>query len=512
MTAEHLRNSILQMAMTGKLVPQNQNDEPASVLLERIRDKKEQLFRDGKIKKEKNLSFIFRSSDNVIYEKVDNNKPVCIEDELPFEIPETWEWARVKSCCIDVFSGKSPKYSKKETEYKVIGQAANQQNGLDLSQVKYTTKDFWESMEDRYFLKENDVLLNTLGNGTLGRSGIVERIPCPLLTDGHLFVFRTEELISSSFFYYYLQYMRSEIERNANGSTNQTFLSLNKTNNWLVPIPPLSEQLRIVEKIKVLEATLNIYGSVYERVEQLNREFPICLEKSILQWAVQGKLVPQVPSEGTGEELVMQVKAEKDKLIKEGVIKRAKPLPAITDDEILFDIPESWVWVRLSDVIDVRDGTHDTPDYLPSGYPLITGKDFYTGEFDFSKTKYISKKDYEEIRQRSNVQVGDILYSMIGGNIGSMIRITEDNYFEMAIKNVALFKQYTYNNTLTDYLYFFLKSQVNNIQAIAKGGAQSFVPLKTLRSYVFPLPPLAEQKRIVNRLEELFPLIERLES
>ena len=233
------------------------------------------------------------------------------------------------------------------------------------------------------------------------------------------------------------------------------------------------------------------------------------LKNSILQLAVEGKLVPQNPADGNAEELLEQIKAEKDKLIKEGKIKKEKPLAEITDDEKPFDIPESWSWIRLSEVIDVRDGTHDTPNYVLKGFPLITGKDFYNGYFELSKTKYISKIDYELIKQRSQVDKGDILFSMIGGNIGSMILVDETNYFDMAIKNVALFKQYDYSLQMQKYLFYFLQNQVSNFQSIAKGGAQAFVPLNLIRNYAFPLPPLAEQKRIVAKIEELLPYIDR---
>jgi type I restriction enzyme S subunit len=234
------------------------------------------------------------------------------------------------------------------------------------------------------------------------------------------------------------------------------------------------------------------------------------MQKSILQYAIQGKLVEQREEEGTGEELYEQIQQEKAKLIKEGKIKKEKPLSEIMEDEVPFEIPESWKWVRMSDVIDVRDGTHDTPSYIPNGYPLITGKDFYNGYFELSKTQYVSKEDYEEIRKRSNVEIGDILFSMIGGNIGSMILISNENYFEMAIKNVALFKQYVYNMVLSKYLMYYLKNQVPRIKATANGGAQSFVPLKVLRNYLLPLPPLEEQKRIIAKIEEIMPYCQQL--
>ena len=207
MTAQDLKNSILQLAVQGKLVPQDPSDEPASELLKRIRAEKAKLIAEGKIKKEKAL-------------------PAITDEEKPFDIPDSWKWGRLGDYCLDAFSGKSPVYSKTPTQYFVVGQAANQQSGLDYSQLKYTTSDFWKSMEEKYFLLEGDVLLNTLGNGTLGRAGIIDKLDKQLLTDGHLFVFRHISGISAKYFYYFLQYKRPEIEKAANGSTNQTFLPI----------------------------------------------------------------------------------------------------------------------------------------------------------------------------------------------------------------------------------------------------------------------------------------------
>ena len=182
------------------------------------------------------------------------------------------------------------------------------------------------------------------------------------------------------------------------------------------------------------------------------------------------------------------------------------------DEEIPFEIPKGWKWVRLNSYSDVRDGTHDTPQYVVSGYPLITSKDFIGGIFDFSKTKYIDERTFIEINKRSNVQIGDILFSMIGGNIGSMILITKENYFDMAIKNVALFKQYIYNDILIKYLYLYLQSQVVSIKNTASGGAQSFVSLNMLRNYLMPIPPLNEQNRIIEKFKSLDFVIQRYEK
>ena len=243
------------------------------------------------------------------------------------------------------------------------------------------------------------------------------------------------------------------------------------------------------------------------------------LKNALLQEAVQGKLVPQISSEGNARDLLEEIRKEKlshgldfantksgkRKSKKETALAGSNPCD-ITEDEIPFEIPENWCWCRLGDVIDVRDGTHDTPAYIKSGYPLITSKDFRGDHFDFSKTKYISKQDYDLINQRSKVEVGDILFSMIGGNIGNKIIITTENYFEMAIKNVALFKNN--NNVYNVYLFYVLEYYTKAFQNYAVGGAQTFVSLNFIRNYPFPLPPLAEQKRIVVAIEKFMPLIE----
>ena len=230
------------------------------------------------------------------------------------------------------------------------------------------------------------------------------------------------------------------------------------------------------------------------------------LKNALLQEAVQGKLVPQIASEGNAKDLLEEIRKEKAKLVKEGKLKKEKPFEEIKEDEISFDIPANWCWCRLGDAMDVRDGTHDTPAYIQRGYPLITSKDFRGDHFDLSKTKYISKQDYDLINQRSKVEIGDILFSMIGGNIGNKILITTENYFEMAIKNVALFKNNT--NVYNLYLFYVLEYYTKEFQNYSVGGAQTFVSLNFIRNYPFPLPPLAEQKRIVSALEKFMPLIE----
>lgn len=487
MTAQELKNSILQLAVQGKLVPQCKEDEPASELLKRIRADKEKVE-----KKEKPL-------------------PEITEDEIPFDIPESWEWVRLGEM-VSVISGTSYKSSDVRTYGLRILRGGNIQE----SKVVFCADDVFlpeTFFDEEKSIKNGDVLIvaSTGSKTVIGKPGFVYQSNEKTQIGAFLRIVRphSQQMYDFIRVIFNSEFYRNHIRTKVQGMNINNVRSEHIT-EFLVPIPPLAEQKRIVAKIEELMPMVEEYGKAEEQLTKLNAEFPEKLRKSILQQAVQGKLTERDPADEPASELLKRIKTEKEALIKSGKIKKEKPLPEITEDEKPFDIPDTWEWVRLLEVIDVRDGTHDTPIYFPNGYPLITGKDFYNGYFDLNKTQYISKEEYEEIIKRSKVDVGDILFSMIGGNIGSMIRISEENYFDMAIKNVALFKQYVKNETLSYYLFYFLQSQIDRMRKSAKGGAQPFVPLNLLRSYPFPLPPLAEQKRIVKRVEELLALCDGL--
>ena len=254
--ANKLQKSILQEAIQGKLVKQCETDEPASKLLERIRDEKKQLVKQGKLKaKDVVDSVIFKGDDNKYYEQI-GSKCLEISDEIPFDIPESWSWCRLSQCCVRIFSGKSPSYSKTPTKHIIIGQQANQWERIEMQYAKYGTEDYAKNIDEYQYLLEGDVLLNTLGNGTLGRCGIFENISGRVLTDGHLFVFRTIEKALSRYILYYLTLNYTEINRKADGSTNQTFLNLKKVSNYLIPLPPQKEIERIVVKKEELYSKL----------------------------------------------------------------------------------------------------------------------------------------------------------------------------------------------------------------------------------------------------------------
>ena len=277
--------------------------------------------------------------------------------------------------------------------------------------------------------------------------------------------------------------------------------------NTIMPFPPLAEQKRIVAKIEELLPYIDRYEKAWSKLEKFNKRFPDDMQKSVLQMAIQGKLTDQRPEDGTGEELYHQIQEEKQRLIKEGKIKKEKPLPEITEDEIPFDIPERWKWVRMAEIIDVRDGTHDTPKYVTDGVPLVTSKNLVNGRIDIESAKLISHQDAEMINIRSAVNDNDILFAMIG-TIGNPVLVEKDR--EFAIKNMALFKPINKQLFDMNYLLLFLNKEQYDMKKKASGGVQSFVSLKFLRHYLFPLPPLSEQKRIVQKLEEILPLCDKL--
>lgn len=489
MTAQDLKNSILQLAVQGKLVLQNPSDEPASELLKQITQQKAQLVEEGVIKKEKPL-------------------PTISDEDIPFDIPENWLWVRLGDYCLDAFSGKSPVYSKTPTPYEVIGQAANQQLGLDYTQVKYTVSEFWNSIDPKYFLLENDVLLNTLGHGTLGRAGIVPVLHKKLLTDGHLFVFRLYSAIASKYFYYYLQYKRPEIEISANGSTNQTFLSLKRTNQWLIPVPPLAEQERIVAKIEELLPLVSEYDEVENRISALNTEFPDKLRKSILQQAVQGKLTERDPSDEPAIELLDRIRAEKAKLIAEGKIKKEKIIPVISEEDQLFDIPDTWTWTTIADTCtNIQYGTSEKS--APSGkVAVLRMGNLQGGKIDYSNLVYTSN-DYDI--ERCHLEYNDLLFNRT--NSKELVGKTAIYKAEIPAIYAGYLIRVTPIMIDSDYLNYVMQSHFFKKYCLAvKTDAigQSNINAEKLKRFVFPLPPLAEQKRIVARVEELLAMCDAL--
>ena len=300
-------------------------------------------------------------------------------------------------------------------------------------------------------------------------------------------------------------------------------ISGDKLGTILLPVPPLAEQERIVARIHEAELVIENYANKATALRELQDTFPEALKKSILQEAVQGKLVPQDPSDEPAEALLERIRAEKQRLIKEGKIKKDKHESVIfrrdnshyekrgseevcIDEEIPFEIPSGWSWSRLGTCLDVRDGTHDTPRYVSEGVPLVTSKNLSNGRIDFSTAKLISKQDSDAINQRSKVDSGDIMYAMIG-SIGNPVLYRGAD--EFSIKNMALFKCVP-DGMYMEYVYWFLVLAQEDMKKAASGGVQSFVSLGYLRNYLIPVPPIVEQKRICYAIEQVLPLLAAL--
>ena len=483
MTPEQLKLSILQSAFQGKLTGECLPNETADDLYQQIQSEKQRLISEKKIKKEKSL-------------------PEISADEIPFDIPDNWRWCYVGDLFLhNTGKAQNSSGSTNGTIRKFITTSNLYWGEFDFTKVKEMP--FTDAELERCTVKKGDLLV--CEGGDCGRSAVwsYDEEVC---IQNHVHRLRPYRDVNI-YYFYYLFYLYKNTGRLRGRGVAIQGLSNEAIHKVVLPLAPLEEQHRIVAKIEELLPYVDRYAAAYEKLEQFNAKFPEDMKKSILQYAIQGKLVEQRTEEGTGDELYRHIQVEKQRLIKEGKIKKEKPLAEITEDEIPFDIPESWKWCRLSDVIDVRDGTHDSPKYVPVGIPLVTSKNLVNGVIDYSNVKCITQEDADKINARSMVDDDDILFAMIG-SIGNPVLVKKDR--EFCIKNMALFKRFANTDISMRYVYWFLFYAQYKLKKEASGGVQSFISLSRFREYLMPLPPVAEQNRIVAKLEEILPLCERL--
>ena len=513
MTGQQLKNSILQMAVQGKLVPQDPNDEPASVLLERIRAEKEQLIKEGKIKKEKNPSIIFRGADNLPYEKIGKNEPVCIADEVPFDIPESWEWVRLGNIG-DWGSGATP--NRTTPEY-YNGNIPWLKTG-DLND-NYIT-DIPETITE-LALAKTSVRLNPIGSvliamygATIGKLGIL-KIPattnqaccaCVPFTD-----------IYNEFLFYFLMSQKVAFVKRGEGGA-QPNISKEKIVSTLMPLPPVAEQKRIVEKLRILQPYIDYYAVLEKSDIKLTQSFPEKLKKSILQYAVQGKLVPQDPADEPASVLLERIRAEKEQLIKAGKIKRDKHESVIfrrdnsyyekvdeiercIDDEIPFEIPESWEWCRLKSLTEnITSGSRDWAKYYSTtGAAFLRMGNLSKNSFDL-RLEHIQRVTIPSKAEgtRTSLQSGDLLFS-ITGDVG-MLGLIPDGFEKAYInQHTAMIRflpemrnKYIPYLLLTDYAQKFYNANQHGIK-------NSF-RLDSIGELLVSIPPEKELFRILQRI------------
>ncbi len=488
MTPQELKSSILQLAIQGKLVEQRLEEGTGEELYQQIQAEKKRLIQEGKIKKEKPL-------------------PEIAEDEVPFEIPEGWKWVRLGDVA-SVLGGKripaGRTLTTENTGYKYIRVSDMKNGGVSIDSLLYVPSDIYPSIS-RYIINKEDVYITVAG--TIGRVGkIPQQIDGSNLTenaDRLVFQFLDQDWL--------IRCLESQLIQqqiiDATTKVGQPKLAIKRIQELLLPLPPVAEQKRIVAKIEELLPYLDRYEKAWNRLEDFGRRFPVDMQKSILQMAIQGKLVEQRPEEGTGEELYRRIQAEKQALIKAGKIKKEKPLPEIAEDEVPFEIPEGWKWVRLGDLCkSISDGDHQPPPQTTQGIPFLVISNVSSGKIDFSNTRFVSQDYYNELTADRIAEKEDILFT-VTGSYGIPVKVDCDREFCFQ-RHIALLKPIGY----LAYMLYTLKSPLIQSQcdACATGTAQKTVGLKSLRNMLFPLPPLAEQKRIVARLEEILPLCERL--
>ena len=526
MTAQQLKNSILQMAVQGKLVPQDPNDEPASVLLERIREEKERLIKEGKIKREKNPSVIFRDADNTPYEKI-GDEVRSLADEIPFDIPDSWEWVRLIDICEYIQRGKSPKYSPIQ-KYPVVAQKCNQWSGFSIEKAQFIEPSSLGSYGHERILRDQDLMWNSTGLGTLGRMAVYYSSLNPYelaVADSHVTVIRAIKAFAlPEYLYYYFASpcVQTVIEDKADGTTKQKELATTTIKAYLVPLPPLEEQYRILKKLGEVLPVVEEYGVTYNAAQKLQTDFPNSLKKSILQMAVQGKLVPQDPSDEPAEVLLERIREEKSRLVKEGKIKKDKHESVIfrrdnshyeklgseercIDDEIPFDIPDSWSWVRLGFISTYGEtkGKINAQNADPSAW----GLDLEDIEKGGRLIAYKTVRERKAIGDKTVFHKGDILYSKLRPYLLKILVAPEDGICTSEIVPFSV-----YGNISSDYMVLFLKSPFVDglINSITYGVKMPRVGTDTMLMLLVPIPPLEEQRRIVKKYNDLLPAFKGL--
>ncbi len=490
MTSQELRNSILQLAIQGKLVEQRPEEGSGEELYQEIQAEKRRLIKAGKIKREKPL-------------------PEITENEIPFDIPENWKWVRVGNitslnpknilddninvafipmpCVADGFRNQ---HTFEVRKWQKIKKGFTHFSNGDIGIAKITP----------CFQNRKSVIFKELENGCGAGStelSIVRAIKNTLVREYLLWFFKTNYFIVNGV-------------KSFAGTAGQQRIHKDFLKTCLIPLPPLAEQKRIVARIEELLPYIDRYEQAWSKLEEFNKRFPDDMQKSLLQYAIQGKLVEQRPEEGSGEKLYQEIQAEKRRLIKAGKIKRGKPLPEITEDDIPFDIPENWKWVRLRTLVYSRG--QEVPSSLFS-YIDIGSIDNENQRLNAGE--YIIQANKAPSRARKIVELGDILYSTVRPYLHNMC-IIDRQFSCKPIASTGFAAMTCHNGVYNKYLFYYLMSpsfdNYANHTENAKGVAYPAINDSRLYRAVVPLPPLSEQKRIVAKLEELLPLCEKLKK
>ena len=502
MNGKQLKNSILQWAIQGKLVPQDPNDEPASVLLERIRAEKARLVKEKKIKKDKNESIIYRGDDNSYYEKfLPTGEVKCIDEEIPFEIPNGWQWERIGNI-FETTSGSTP-LSRNPDYYKNGNinwvRTTDLNNGiLNKTEIQITSKAIIDY--NLSILPQTSVCVAMYGGaGTIGKHCIlhfdttINQSVCAIQPNG---------FCNMDYIHTFIEYQRPFWMDFAAGSRKDPNINQLIIKHCLLPIPPQEEQLRIVTKLNQLYPYIYQYGNSQNRLNQINKEIWHSLKKSILQEAIQGKLVPQIAEEGTAQELLEQIRQEKLQLVKEGKLKKSaltdsiifrgddnkyyeKINEQIVEVELPFEYPNSWIVLRLKDICQLTDGEKRN------------------GKGICLDAKFLRGKSSETIIEKGRfVYAGDNIILVDGENSGEVFSIPQDGYMGSTFKQLWL-SSVMWKPYILAFILFYKEALRNS----KRGAAIPHLNKDLFYKLPIGIPPLSEQQRITCQINNLFQLI-----
>ncbi len=492
MNAQQLKNAILQEAIEGRLVPQDPNDEPASVLLARIRKEKDRLVKEGKLKK-KDLDV----------------KPIS-EDEIPFEIPESWEWVRVNDLVYPPKYGTSSK-SLENGAVPVLRMGNIQDGEIVFDKLVYSND---KADNEKYNLMCGDLLFNRTNSAELVGKTAIYRGQRPSIYAGYLILLRPIE-INSDYLNFVLgsYYARSYCQEVKTIGVQQCNINAEKISAFIVPLPPLAEQKRIVSKIKELLPKVEEYGKAQDALNKLNEELPERLKKSILQEAIEGRLVPQDPNDEPATVLLAKIRKEKEQLVKEGKLKKKDLIETpISDDEIPFDIPESWEWVRFGDFVSTSTGKTpargDTLYWGEKVYPWVSISDMKQGETIISTKEYVSKLAAKDCFHNEISKCGTLIMSF-KLTVGRTSVLGIDAYHNEAIISIRTYADE--ENYTRDYLSYILPvvTTWGDSKDAIKGKTLN---AKSIYNLLIPLPSQAEQHRIVEKLKQILGEIDKLKK
>ena len=520
MDTKALRQKILYLAIRGKLVPQDPKDEPAAVLLERIRAEKQRMVKDGKLKPKdiKNDTVIFKGDDNLHYEKFPDGTVKCIEDEIPFELPEGWSWCRLFSLSIKIGAGSTPTGGAvvyTTSGIKFIRSQNVYDDGLLLDDVAYIPEEI-NQKKSGSIVKSKDILLNITG-GSIGRCSLVSDDFDVANVNQHVMIIRLANLELRKYIHSVVisPYIQEQIISRQVGS-GRGGLSAETLSTFLIPLPPLNEQVSINRKLNECISQVLAIADAKCNISNLI----IATKSKILDLAIRGKLVPQDPNDEPASVLLERIRSEKEELIKQGKIKRDKKESVIfkgddnsyyekigndvtcIDDEISFDIPDTWSWTRISTITDITMGSSPKSQDICNDNQYI---EFHQGKIYFSKKTLMKSNQYT--RKTTKLAPKQSVLLCVRAPVGELNITDRDICIGRGLASIK-----SLGNINEEFIFYWLHPYKTYLVNQSTGSTFSAITSDTVRKILITLPPLMEQKEILDKIQKVFTLFENLET